>query len=130
MRIAPMVDTRTGTVKVTCEVDGASGVLRPGSFVRVEIETGLHEGVVAIPKRALVPEGADTYVFRVEADSVLKVPISLGLVADDFVEIAGGLEVDQQVVSVGHGALKTGTKVKILPATASVDSTATSQRSS
>lgn len=130
MRIAPVVDTRTGTVKVTCEIDGATGVLRPGSFVRVEIETGVHEDVAAIPKRALVPEGAETFVYRVEADSVLKTPITIGLVADEFVEVVGGLDIDQSVVSVGHGALKTGSRIKVLPTPAGSDSTATTQRSS
>jgi membrane fusion protein, multidrug efflux system len=127
--IAPVVDTRTGTIKVTCQVDGESGQLRPGSFVRVKVETGVHERVATIPKRALVPEGADTYVFRAEADSVVKTPVQVGLTADDFVEILEGLEVGDRVVSVGHGALRTGTHVRDLAVPAATDST-TSNRSS
>ena len=59
LRVAPVVDTRTGTVKVTCRVGGASEFLRPGSFVRVKVQTDLHQQVLVIPKRALVPEGGD-----------------------------------------------------------------------
>ncbi|MCA9729099.1 MAG: efflux RND transporter periplasmic adaptor subunit [Candidatus Eisenbacteria bacterium] len=121
--IAPVVDTRTGTVKVTCQVEGESGKLRPGSFVRVKVETGVHESVASIPKRALVPEGADTYVFRAEADSVMKVPIEVGLDADDIVEVLDGLEVGDRVVSVGHGALRNGSHIRELTAHAAADST-------
>lgn len=56
LRISPIVDTRTGTVKVTCQIPGDSE-LRPGSFVRVLVQTDLHPDVLIIPKRALVPEG-------------------------------------------------------------------------
>lgn len=127
--IAPVVDTRTGTIKVTCQVDGESGQLRPGSFVRVKVETGVHERVASIPKRALVPEGADTYVFRAEADSVVKTPVQVGLTADDFVEILEGLEVGDRVVSVGHGALRTGTHVRDLAVPAATDSTSSNRSS-
>lgn len=116
--IAPVVDTRTGTIKVTCKVNGQSSQLRPGSFVRVKVETGVHEDVAAIPKRALVPEGADIYVFRAEADSVVKTSIQTGLSTDEWVEVLEGLEPGDQVVKVGHGALRTGTKVRNLAATA------------
>jgi membrane fusion protein (multidrug efflux system) len=121
--IAPVVDTRTGTIKVTCKLDGETGKLRPGSFVRVNVETGIHEDVATIPKRALVPEGADTYVFRAEADSVVKTPIQTGLSTDEWVEVLEGLEVGDRVVKVGHGALRTGTKVRDLASPASPDST-------
>jgi membrane fusion protein (multidrug efflux system) len=121
--IAPVVDTRTGTIKVTCKLDGETGKLRPGSFVRVKVETGVHDNVAAIPKRALVPEGADTYVFRAEADSVVKTSIQTGLSTDEWVEVLEGLEVGDRVVKVGHGALRTGTKVRDLASPASPDST-------
>jgi membrane fusion protein (multidrug efflux system) len=128
--IAPVVDTRTGTIKVTCQVDGESGGLRPGSFVRVKVETGVRESVAAIPKRSLIPEGADTYVFRAEADSVVKTKIQIGLSADEFVEVLDGLEVGDRVVSVGHGALRTGTRVRDLASPAAHDSSNTTDRSS
>lgn len=128
--IAPVVDTRTGTIKVTCQVDGESGGLRPGSFVRVKVETGVRESVAAIPKRSLIPEGADTYVFRAEADSVVKTKIRTGLAADEFVEVLDGLEVGDRVVSVGHGALRTGTRIRDLASPAAGDSTNTTDRSS
>jgi len=112
LRIAPVVDSRTGTVKVTCRVSQRAVALRPGSFVRVKVETDVQQDVVVIPKRALVSEGADTYVFKAVADSVVKVGIVIGHSNRILVEVTEGLVVDERVVTVGHGALKTGCKIR------------------
>jgi membrane fusion protein (multidrug efflux system) len=112
LRVSPVVDTRTGTVKVTCQVEGEVRELRPGSFVRVRLQTDLRAGVLAVPKRALVPEGGETFVFAVQADSVVKLPVVPGLTDDARVEVVAGLEPGQQVVTVGQGALKSGAKIR------------------
>jgi len=112
LRIAPIVDDRTGTVKVTCRVEGETSSLRPGSFVRVKLQTTLHRGVLTVPKRALVPEGADNYLFHVVGDSVAKIPVLTGITDNETVEIVSGIEENERVVTVGQGALKPGAKVR------------------
>lgn len=112
LRVAPIVDPRTGTVKVTCSVLETARLLRPGSFVRVKVETEVQENVVCIPKRALLPEGEDNYVFKAVADSVLKVPIVTGHHNHTLVEVLEGLTPGERVVTVGHGALKSGSKIR------------------
>ena len=116
LRIAPVVDTRTGTVKITCQFDDQDARLRPGSFVRVRVQTGVHEDVLAIPKRALLPEGTETFVFRAVADSVVKVPIETGFADADFVEVIEGLTQGDRIVTVGHGGLKPGARIDDLTA--------------
>jgi len=115
LRIAPMVDRRTGTVKVTCYISGATGNLLPGSFVRAQVETEMHRDVLAIPKRALVQEGAETFVFRAVADSVIKIRVTTGVANHVMVAVVDGLEEGDEVVAVGHGALKTGSKIRAIP---------------
>lgn len=114
MRVAPVVDTRTGTVKVTCRIDGSEQLLRPGSFVRVKVQTDMHHQVLVIPKRALVPEGGETYVFKAVADSVIKVGIRTGYGNGTKVEVVDGLEEGDRVVAVGTGSLKAGSRIKTL----------------
>jgi membrane fusion protein, multidrug efflux system len=116
LRVAPVVDTRTGTVKVTCRISRESEYLRPGSFVRVKVQTDLHQQVLVVPKRALVPEGGETYVFKALADSVIKVAIETGYGAGGQVEVTGGLEAGDRIVTVGTGSLKNGSKIKDLGA--------------
>ena len=117
LRVAPVVDPRTGTVKVTCQVSGATPGLRPGSFVRVRVQTDMHPEVLTVPKRALVPEGADIYVFKADADSVIKTEVVTGLANHLNVEVTDGLAAGDRVVTVGHGALKTGSKIRELKTT-------------
>lgn len=114
LRVAPIVDTRTGTVKVTCQIRDANEHVRPGSFVRIRVQTDLHPEVPVIPKQALVPEGGENYVFKVAADSVIKVGIETGYVNGRYVEICDGLELGDRVVTVGQGSLKTGTRIRDL----------------
>ncbi|MGD8395113.1 MAG: efflux RND transporter periplasmic adaptor subunit [Candidatus Eiseniibacteriota bacterium] len=107
-RIAPRVDPRTGTVKVTIELDPLAAHTRPGSFVRVRIRTAEHPEALAIPKRALVHEAGETFVFRAAADTVQRVPVATGFEDGRFVEVVDGLAAGDRVVRVGQGALKIG----------------------
>lgn len=112
LRVAPMVDPRTGTVKITCQVADRASSLRPGSFVRVKVQTDLHEEALVIPKRALVPEGGETYVFKTVRDSVVKCSIATGFANGSVIEVVQGLQAGDRVVTVGQGGLKTGSKFR------------------
>lgn len=113
--IAPVVDTRSGTVKVTVELLGSPADLRPGAFVRAEITTDIHPRALVIPKQALVAEGGETYVFRAAADSVAKVRIETGFTDEKRVEVVIGLTDGDRVVAVGQGGLKHGSRIRELP---------------
>jgi membrane fusion protein, multidrug efflux system len=63
LRVAPVVDTATGTVRVTVGLDPGQVQLRPGQFVNVQIEVARHESVVTVPRRAIVWEEGKSYVF-------------------------------------------------------------------
>ncbi len=63
LRVAPVVDTATGTVRVTVGLNPGQAQLRPGQFVNVRIEVARHENVVTVPRRAIVWEEGKSYVF-------------------------------------------------------------------
>lgn len=110
MLVSPIVDTRTGTVKVTCMIAGNHELLKPGSFVRVKLQTDMHPNVLVVPTNAIVAEGDESYIFRAEADTVVKVLVMTGYTDDRFVEIADGVSESDRVVVVGQGALREGAK--------------------
>jgi RND family efflux transporter MFP subunit len=114
VRIAPEVDERTGTVKVTAETDGGA---MPGSFARVRVVTDTRRGTLAVPRRGLLSDAGEFFVYVAEADSVRKVPIRVGYQNEEYSEVLSGVEMGDSVVVVGAGALRTGVKVKILDAT-------------
>jgi membrane fusion protein (multidrug efflux system) len=64
-RISPVVDPTSGTVRVTIAVDGNTSALRPGQYVKVRIEVGRHNDVMAIPKSAIIWQDGSPLAWRV-----------------------------------------------------------------
>ena len=130
-RIAPFVDTTTGTVKVTLAVRG-SARLKPGSFVRVEIETDTHAEALVVPRSALVAEGQRWYLFRLNSDGerVERLEIERGYEDRDRVEVLNTvgdpapLAAGQAVVVVGAAALTDEARVEVLEPDAAQDEAA------
>ena len=64
-RVAPVVDSRTGTFRANITLDPGQTTLRPGQFVSVQIEVARKEGVLTVPRRAVVWEEGRSYVYTV-----------------------------------------------------------------
>jgi membrane fusion protein, multidrug efflux system len=112
-RISPVVDQSSGTVKVTVEL-APTGGLKPGAFVRVEIQTDTRQDAVLIPKKAVVEEDGEHYVFIANGDSAKRTKVSLGYEWSGQVEVRQGVSAGAKVVVAGHGTLKDGGKIKII----------------
>jgi len=116
LRISPVVDAATGTIKVTLEVD-ARDRLRPGMFARVFLETATREGTLVIPKAALSLESIGDTVYVAGADGAAsRREVRLGFQEGDFVEVLAGVDENETVVVVGQDGLSDGTPVQILTA--------------
>jgi membrane fusion protein (multidrug efflux system) len=123
-RISPVVDPRSGTVKVTVDLPRSPG-LRPGMYVDVELVTSLHDDALLLPKRALVYDNDQIFAFRVEKDEAdesqegvdrLKARrLLVRPVLEDkrFIEVTGGaFRPGDAVVIAGQAGLKDGTVVR------------------
>ncbi len=120
-RIAPAVDVETGTVRVTLTLAGTE-ILRPGSFVRVDIVTDTHPEALVVPRSALMAEGRRWMLYAVDDDGarVRQVQVSLGFEDGDRVEVLGAdgaaaLAPGRRVVVAGVGALSDGAAIEIDP---------------
>ena len=112
-RISPIVDPRSGTVKVTIDVGGQPG-LRPGMYVDVNLVTATREDAVLVPKRALVYDNDQVFVYRVNGESrAERVFIETALTDKYFVEPREGLVQGDRVVVAGQAGLKDGALVKL-----------------
>ncbi len=113
-RISPVVDQSTGTVKVTVELVHGDRLFKPGAFVRVEIQTDTREGSVLIPKRALVEEDGESFVFVAHDDAVSRIKVEVGYQNGGDVEIVDGVTAGDPVVVAGQGGLKEGSKIRLV----------------
>jgi hypothetical protein len=113
LRLSPVVDAATGTVRVTLQVQGRDK-LRPGMFASVFLETSRHDNALTIPKSALSLESLGDTVYVVNGDVAARRPVQLGYEEADIVEVASGLHEGDRVIVVGQDGLSDGTPVRVL----------------
>ncbi len=113
LRISPVVESATGTVKVTLSVQGEN-VLRPGMFASVFLEVDRRSGSLVIPKRALVLESIGDTVYVFDDGVARRREVELGFAEADSVEVTSGLEEGERVIVVGQDSVSDGTAVYVL----------------
>ncbi len=127
-RLSPVVDPKSGTVKVTVGIPDWQG-LRPGNYVDVALVTDVHPDALLVPKRALVYDQDQVFIYRLAGapapgeegaekaagPTVERVLLETALEDKEHVEPAGDLlaEGDRLVVS-GQAGLKDGARVRVL----------------
>lgn len=112
-RISPVIDPKSGTFKVTVGVRGDKpSDLPPGLFVGVRVITDTRTNAVLIPKRAVVYEGGERYVFVVVNDRAVKKKLTVGFEDPNNVEALAGFEVGTPVIVLGQSGLKDGSLVR------------------
>ena len=117
-RISPVIDPKSGTFKVTVGVKGDKPTdLPPGLFVGVRVITDTRPNAVLIPKRAVVYEGGERYVFTVVKDRAVKRKLAVGFEDPNNVEATSGFEVGTPVIVLGQSGLKDGALVRSVNAT-------------
>jgi len=113
-QIAPVVDTATGTVKVTVEAVQPPAGVRPGAFVSIGIVREQHPSALLLPRVSVIRELRAAHVFVTEDDTAVKKAVELGLEEGDMVEALSGVADGDKVVVAGQGGLDDGQKIKTL----------------
>lgn len=112
-RIAPIIESKTGLVKVTIGFKDI-GQLRPGMYVDVELVTANRADAILITKRALLYDGELTYVFRLLPERKVERVMVEAKIADKLnVEPTVGFKEGDQIVVAGQTGLKDGAKVRL-----------------
>lgn len=71
-RISPVVESGTGTFRVTCEFRDNTQRLKSGMFGRLQITYGEHADAMTMPRAALIEEDGETAAFVVVPGSSVK----------------------------------------------------------
>lgn len=108
-----VIDEKSRTAKARVTVENSSGLLKPGMFATVSIESaaGSVEKQVTIPQESVILEGSRRYVFiPTGPESFKKREISVGRTAGKWVVVTGGLKEGDTVVTAGSFILKSELK--------------------
>jgi membrane fusion protein (multidrug efflux system) len=109
----PRIDQNGRSVAVRAKLSSEGGLLRPGMFARVGLVTGRNDNAVMIPEEALIPRGAQLYVYKVVDGKVASQMVKVGLRREGRVEIVEGLKPDDVVVTAGHQKAREGAPVTL-----------------
>jgi len=113
-QISPVVDTATGTVKVTVEANDPPSEVRPGAFVTIDIVRETRTRATLVPREAVVRELQEAYVFVARDGAAVRRPVALGLEENGHIEAVSGIEPGEDVIVAGQGNLRDGARVKVI----------------
>lgn len=124
--ITPLVDpqTRLGTARIAIP---ANAGLRPGMFVRAEIDGGREQALV-VPARAVQGSADDRYVFVLDGDKAMRKTVTTGAHHGDDLQVMSGLKAGDEVIIDGGGFLTDGDVVRTTPKTAETPKTVESTK--
>jgi RND family efflux transporter MFP subunit len=111
--VGDAVDPTTRTYAVKMRVPNPEHALKAGLFAQVEILPRSKRDALVVPRDAVRSEDGRSRVFTIRDGVATPIPVTLGVVTEEQVEILDGLRVDTPVI-VGEAArqLAPGMKVR------------------
>ncbi|NVM20441.1 MAG: efflux RND transporter periplasmic adaptor subunit [Desulfobacterales bacterium] len=116
VRIAPLLKETSRKARVELEVPNPKGMLKPGMFVRAQIEFARHDNATVVPVAALTRRNNKQGVFLADTEKAMArfVAVQAGIVDGQMAEILE-TSLSGYVVTLGHHLLEDGSAI-ILPA--------------
>lgn len=106
------VSSTTGTVRIKAEFDNGAQHLWPGQLVNVQLQTGVLRQVLAVPPRVVQRGIEQAFVYRLEGDHVVSVPVKVVYRAGNL-EVIEGVDEGDTLISDGQSRLKPGARVQV-----------------
>ncbi|MDO7849539.1 efflux RND transporter periplasmic adaptor subunit [Hymenobacter sp. M29] len=111
--INPQIDPVSRTLPVRAIYANKNMELRPGGFVKVNLELGETAEALQIPTEAVVPVASGYTVFTVKNGKAAVQPVNIGVRSDKVIQITKGLAVGDTVIRTGILQVKAGDRVSI-----------------
>jgi RND family efflux transporter MFP subunit len=111
-RFATALDPKTRTMRTEIDIPNRGSELRPGMYGKVTVTLEVRENALTVPAKALVIEGAKTYVFTAADGKAKRVEVKTGLDDGINVEITDGLTGGERVIVSDRTSIKDGMPVE------------------
>jgi len=115
-RIAPLLKESSRQARVEVEIPNGEHLLKPGMFVRAQVEFARHADTTLVPISAVVRRDGKEGVFILsgsESPEVRFVPVTIGITSGEVAEVVEPA-ISGAVVTLGNHLLEDGSRV-ILP---------------
>jgi multidrug efflux pump subunit AcrA (membrane-fusion protein) len=115
IRIAPLLKEKSREARVEIEIPNDQKLLKPGMFVQVQIQFGVHENVTVVPTSALAKRNGTEGVFLADLQEKRArfIPVTVGIVTGTLAEVMSP-SITGAVVTLGHHLLEDGAAI-LLP---------------
>jgi cobalt-zinc-cadmium efflux system membrane fusion protein len=104
--VSSVLDRETRTAKARIEVANPEGLLKPGMFATISVDTAAIDPALQVPERALVLLQGQMTAFVRGGDGFEPRPVETGPRRGDQIVVTSGLEPGDEVVVAGAYALK------------------------
>jgi RND family efflux transporter MFP subunit len=111
-RISPAVNQQTRSFPVEAQVPNPDGLLKPGTFARVRMESDRLDRIITIPAAALQNRYGVNRVFEVRNGTLTPHEVKLGDRLGDRVEIIDGIAANQTIATSDVDLLAEGARVQ------------------
>jgi len=114
VRIYPFLEIRMRTRTIEAEISTKVSIL-PGMFARLKLPLNVEDSAVVVPSQSvLVLPSGDRVVFVVNADTVSRQIVELGIELENRVQVLSGVAAGELVVVAGNEKLKPGAEVRLI----------------
>lgn len=108
LQLGVEADAAKGTVDAIFSLPNPGNTLRPGMRAEISLITSMRENVLAVPRAALQGDHSNRFIFIKDYElenAFVRLPVVVGDVSRDQVEIVSGLMPGDEVVTRGSYAL-------------------------
>src|SRR6185436_13910193 len=116
-RVSPVLDPATRTAPIEIEIPNGAARLKPGMYARVSVTTSTKKQALVVPATAVADLGGRRGVFTPLNESAVFRALDLGTEQGNVVEVLGGLNDGDTVITTGSSALRDGDRI-VLPGSA------------
>jgi RND family efflux transporter MFP subunit len=113
-RVAPLLKEAARQAKAEIDIPNPGLLLKPGMFVRVQIEFAKHEDAIVVPVTSLTKRNHQQGVFlaNTQTNKAHFVPVTLGIVSGEWAEVVMP-SLSGFVVTVGQPLLEDGSAITL-----------------
>ncbi|HUI92860.1 MAG TPA: efflux RND transporter periplasmic adaptor subunit [Chitinivibrionales bacterium] len=106
------VDEATRNLKARAMVKNTELLLKPGSFVNVELELGKEANALMVPTQAIIPQELGKQVILAKDGKAKFVSVKTGIRQASLIEVVSGIAEGDTIVTTGLLFLKPGADLK------------------
>ena len=116
-RFEGRLDPETRNMRTEIDVPNPEGLLYPGMYAQVSLETELHQNALMLPAAAVGSDPNGKFVYAIQQGRIVRQAVQTGMTEGGMTEVLGGIADSAEVAMAIQGAPPPGTTVRTSPHT-------------